>query len=198
MTNTTNLVERALVKAVELHKGQVRKGDGKIPYVVHPIEVGIIIARYTTSPELVAAGILHDTVEDSKYTLEEIEAEFGSEVKNLVALLTEDKSIADWAARKNENIGRLRMNNDAYIIKSADALANMRSLLAAIEEEGSIVWSRFNATKVQKMEYFKIILQGTEELLPKKHIEEYVSALKDLEYSEFLERKTAIGFATDK
>ena len=198
MTKTANIVEKAIAKAIELHSDQIRKGDGKIPYVVHPLEVGVIVARYTTSPDLVAAGILHDTVEDSKYTLEKIEGEFGIEVKNLVDALTEDKSIADWAERKNENLGRLRTNNDAYFIKSADALANMRSLLAAISEEGSVVWSRFNATKEQKMEYFKVILQGTEELLPKKHLEEYVAALKDLEYSEFLERKTAIGFTTDK
>jgi len=66
-----NLVEKALIKAIELHKGQVRKGDGKIPYVVHPIEVGIIVARYTNNPELVASAILHDTVEDCNYSLGE-------------------------------------------------------------------------------------------------------------------------------
>ncbi len=192
--NNTNLVEKALTKAIELHKGQVRKGDGKIPYVVHPLEVGIIIARYTTSPELVAAAILHDTVEDCQYPLEDIEQEFGGEVKNLVSSLTEDKSITDWIERKNENLKRLRLNQDAYFIKSADALANMRSLLAAVKEEGSIVWSRFNAPKDKKMEYFKVILQDTEDFLPKKFLEEYVSALKDLEYSEFLEKKTALGF----
>ena len=58
MTNTTNLVEKALIKAVELHKGQVRKGGGNIPYVVHPIVVGIIVTQYSNSPELIAGGIL--------------------------------------------------------------------------------------------------------------------------------------------
>ncbi|MBI2056162.1 MAG: bifunctional (p)ppGpp synthetase/guanosine-3',5'-bis(diphosphate) 3'-pyrophosphohydrolase [Candidatus Sungbacteria bacterium] len=196
--DNTNIVEKALTKAIELHKGQVRKGDAKIPYVVHPLEVGIIVARFTNSPELVSAAILHDTVEDCKYPIEDIEEEFGSEVKNLVSSLTEDKAITDWTERKAENLKRLRLNQDAYFIKSADALANMRSLLVAIKEDGSIVWSRFNAPKEKKMEYFKVILQDTEEFLPKKFLEEYVSALKDLEYSEFLEKKTAIGFVAKK
>jgi len=189
-----NLVEKALIKAIELHKGQVRKGDGKIPYVVHPIEVGIIVARYANIPELVSAAILHDTVEDCGYSTDDIEEEFGVEVKNLVSSLTEDKTIIDWAERKGENIKRLRLNQDAYFIKSVDALANMRSLFTALKEEGSVVWSRFNAPKEQKMDYFKIILQDTEEFLPKKLLEEYVSALKDLEYSEFLEKKSVLGF----
>jgi len=192
-----NIVEKALAKAIELHKGQVRKGDGKIPYVVHPIEVGIIVARYTNSPEIVAAAILHDIAENCKYPIETVEQEFGIEVKNLVALLTEDKTITDWAERKTENIKRLRLNSDAYFIKSADALANMRSLLAAIRHDGSIVWSRFNAPKEEKMAYFRLILIDTEEYLPKKFIEEYVSALKDLEYSECWEKQSSLGFVAE-
>ena len=198
MNNTYNLVEKALTKAIELHTGQVRKGNGKIPYVVHPLEVGIIVARYTNSPGLVAAAILHDTVEDCNYPVEDLEEEFGSEVKNLVGLLTEDKSMADWAERKTEHIFRLRTNQDAYFIKSADALANMRSLVEVLKDEGALVWDRFSAPKDKKMEYFKVILQDTEEFLPKKFLEEYVCALKDLEYSEFFEKKTGFGFAAEK
>ena len=126
--------------------------------------------------------------------MDNIQKEFGSEVTDLISLLTEDKTIVDWTDRKAENLKRLRLNADAYFIKSADALANMRSLLAAIRQDGSIVWSRFNAPKEDKMGYFRIILQETGEFLPKKFIEEYVSALKDLEYSEFFEKKTALGF----
>ncbi len=196
--DTINIVGKAIMKAIEFHKGQFRKGNGKVPYVVHPLEVGIIVARYTTGSELITAAILHDTVEDSKYSIEELESEFGGEVKNLVSSLTEDKSIADWVDRKNENLRRLRTNQDAYFIKSVDALANMHSLLSAIKEEGSVVWTQFHAPKDKEMEYFKVILQDTEDFLPKKHIEEYVSALKDLEYSEFLEKNTALGFVADK
>ena len=64
--------------------------------------------------------------------------------------------------------------------------------------EGDVVWSRFNTHKEMKMEYFKAILQDTENFLPVKFLEEYVSALKDLEYSEFLEKKSALGFVVEK
>lgn len=196
MNDAKNLVEKAIIKAIELHAGQLRKGDGNIPYVVHPLEVGIIVARYTTTPELVAAAILHDTVEDCNYPLEELEQEFGTEVKNYVSALTEDKTISNWEDRKTENLKRLKENQDAFFIKSVDALANMRSLIEAIKKDGSIVWSRFNATQAKKMQYFKVIFECTSDFLPKKHLEEYVSALKDLEYSEFLEKKSAMGFVT--
>jgi GTP diphosphokinase / guanosine-3',5'-bis(diphosphate) 3'-diphosphatase len=194
MENLNSLVEKAIIKAMELHAGQVRKGHGNIPYVVHPIEVGIIVARYTNNPTLIAAAILHDTIEDCHYTLAELENDFGTEAKELVSCLTEDKSIADWTARKAENIKRLRENRDAYFIKSVDALANISSLVSAIKEEGAIVWSRFNAPKEKKMEYYRLILNDTEEFLPKKHIEELVSSLKDLEYSEFLTKKQGLGY----
>ena len=194
MENTQNLVEKALTKAIELHKGQVRKGDGKIPYVVHPLEVGIIVARYTTSPELVAAAILHDTLEDCEYTADQLEQDFNTEIKELVSILTEDKGQETWADRKAENIVRLRTNQNAYFIKAADALANMRSLISALKEDGAKVWDRFNAPKSRKMEYLKTILEDTEEMLPKKFLEEYVAALKDLEYSELIEKKHPLGF----
>jgi len=74
----------------------------------------------------------------------------------------------------------------------------MRSLISALKEEGDVVWSRFNTHKEMKMEYFKAILQDTENFLPVKFLEEYVSALKDLEYSEFLEKKSALGFVVEK
>lgn len=194
MNNTNNLVEKAIAKALELHQGQTRKGDGEKPYIVHPLEVGFIAARYDIREDLLAAAILHDTVEDCGYQLEELEKEFGTRVKDLVAALSEDKSIKDWAERKAENLIRLAENQDAYYIKSADALANMQSLIAAIREEGSSVWNRFNATKLQKMGYFRVILDNTEQFLPRKHIEDYVSALKDLEYSDLLTTNNPLGF----
>jgi guanosine-3',5'-bis(diphosphate) 3'-pyrophosphohydrolase len=190
-----NLVEQAIVKALELHHGQTRKTDERIPYIVHPLEVGLIIARYSTAPELIAAAILHDTVEDCDYKLDDLEQAFGKEVRNMVAALSEDKTIGNWVDRKNENLARLRKYNDAYVIKAADALANMRSLVDALKELGPGVWNHFNATKAKKLEYFKLILDDTEALLPKRFLEEYVAALKDLEYSEYFEKKSAIGFA---
>jgi len=195
MNNTNNIVERALVKALELHKDQVRKGDRELPYIVHPIGVGLIVARYTNTKELIAAAILHDTVEDCEYTPEAVEKEFGPIVKDFVAALSEDKSIKDWTDRKNENLKRLRANQDAYFVKSADALANMRSLVSAVEKYGPAIWGQFHGTREQQMNHYRVILQDTESFLPPKLLEDYVAAMKDLEYSDFLSPKAAFGFA---
>jgi len=72
-----NLIQKAIKKAIELHAGQVRKGDGKTPYAVHAIEVGMRVAILTNHEKLIAAAILHDTVEDCGYTASELKADFG-------------------------------------------------------------------------------------------------------------------------
>lgn len=190
-----NLIKKAIVRAMACHEGQVRKGDGKTPYFLHPLEVGIILAHYAISDSTIAAAILHDTIEDGKITLEQINAEFGEEAGDLVSALTENKNIADWVKRKEENIGRLQNNKIAYIIKAVDALVNMRELFAAIKTEGPGVWARFNAPREYKMNYFQKILGDLKGDLPTDLLENYVCALKDLQYSDLVADKSGeIGF----
>ena len=190
-----NIIGKAIAKATKLHAGQVRKGDGETPYIVHPIEVGIVVSEYSSIRELIVAGILHDTVEDCDYTIEEVEADFGAEVARLVSALTEDKSIEDWLERKTENLERLRTSQGAYSVKAIDVFTNMRSLLDALVSEGAVVWQRFKMPKEMMLAYYRLVLKDTEEFLPRKLIAEYVDVLKDLEYSEVLEKKQALGFA---
>ena len=190
-----NLIQKAILKAMEIHKGEVRKGDGKTPYVLHPIEVGIILSHYTTDENLISAAILHDIVETGKATIEEIKNEFGEEIAKLVEALTENGTIQNWTERKGENIGRLRNFKDAYIIKAADSLANMKDLISAIENEGENVWNKFNAPKGLKMAYFTMILEDLEKILPIDLLKNYISTLKDLEYSHLIAGNTSeIGY----
>lgn len=190
-------IEKAITKAIELHDKQTRKGDGETPYIVHPIEVAMIVARHLNYEPAVIAALLHDTVEDSDYTLEQAEFEFGRDVAFLVGCLTEDKKIADRTERKNLNLGILRASlkdtNHPYFIRVADAISNMRSLTGSLREYGSEVWTKFNGDKADKLGYYKAILQDTRDFLPPEVFEEYVSLLKDLEYSETFEKKK-IGF----
>lgn len=190
-----NIIQEAISKAMVIHEGQVRKGDGKTPYILHPLEVGIILSRYTSSPILIAAGILHDVLEDSNTKLEELRKEFGSEVADLVAVLTEDKTIGEWVERKGEHLARLTNNKTAYIIKAVDALVNMRDLFNAIESLGEKVWENFNATKQLKMNYFERILEDVKDSMPNDLLKDYVSAIKDLEYSDLITSKQSnLGF----
>lgn len=193
-----NLIQKAILKAMAVHEGQTRKGDGKTPYILHPLEVGLIIARYTTNEILISSAILHDVIESGKVSEEELKEEFGEEIATLVKYLTEDRTIKDWTERKKENLSRLANSLAAYIIRAADALANMRDLFLAVQSQGEGVWEKFNAPKEAKMSYFERILDDLKGDLPSDFIERYVSALKDLQYSHLLARQTSeLGFKTE-
>ncbi len=194
MQNNNHLIQRAILRATELHAGQTRKGSPGVPYIAHPVEVGLIVSYYSSEPIFTATALLHDTVEDCEYTLAQVEEEFGPEIRGLVAALTEDKSIPSWKERKVENARRLKETEHALFIKAADVIANMRSLVAALREDGSVVWNRFNAGKQDKLDYYRLILELAENIIPKPMLEEYVSLMKDIEYSEAFEKKPALGF----
>lgn len=187
-------IEKAITICAELHAGQKRKGDAETPYIVHPIETAMIVTKHTSYEPAVIAAVLHDTIEDCGYSVDVIAKEFGPEVADLVSLLTDDKNIKDWQARKDANLASLRENKLAYFIKVADAVANMRSLVGALQEHGPDVWDKFNAPRDAKIAHYRAILRDTREIIPAELLEEYVGLLKDLEYSEHLE-KGKLGFA---
>ena len=77
----SSLVENALRIAVEAHDGQVRRGEDAGPYVVHPLHVAIMLARWGMDDDVIVAGILHDVVEDcDDWTVERVDREFGPQV----------------------------------------------------------------------------------------------------------------------
>ena len=68
----SQIIQKALTKAIELHENQTRKGSDNVPYVVHPVEMAIILSRFTNDEDLIAAALLHDTLEDCEYSKEEL------------------------------------------------------------------------------------------------------------------------------
>jgi (p)ppGpp synthase/HD superfamily hydrolase len=143
-------VDAALVLAARAHRAQVRKGSD-IPYIVHPVQVAMILMRHGFDEDVVIAGVLHDTVEDTEVTAEEIRTGFGAEVAALVAAVSEVKvdeggARRPWRTRKQEQIAHLE-NGDARVaaLKAADCLHNLQCTLADLRRIGSAVWSRFNA-----------------------------------------------------
>ncbi len=129
----TWLVEKAYEKAARLHQGQVRKSGE--PYFSHPLEVAYILAQMKLDLPTIAAGLLHDAVEDTQITLEEIRKEFGEEVVFIVDGVTKLKSLPsslDKITEQAENLRKiiLAMSKDLRVIlvKLADRLHNMRTL----------------------------------------------------------------------
>ena len=140
-------IDRAIVVAIEAHAGQRRKGLDGHPYVVHPLHVGLMLARFDLDDEVVQAGILHDVVEDSPdWTLARMEAEFGARVAAIVDELSEDKS-RSWDERKQWAVEHAAvMSLDACDVKACDKLHNLESLVADLDraEDPSVVWGKFS------------------------------------------------------
>src|ERR1035437_2707866 len=126
------LIKKAYEFSLEHHKGQVR--DSGEPYLVHPLEVATLLAEMRLDPTAIVAGLLHDAVEDTSVTIEEIKAEFGEQVAHIVEGVTKISKI-DFASSEEaqaENVRKmvLAMMDDirVVLIKLADRLHNMRTL----------------------------------------------------------------------
>lgn len=137
------MIEQAIAFAQKAHQGQLRKGTTR-PYIMHPVEVGIIVSRMTDDEEIISAAILHDTIEDCEQISEEdIRREFGSRVLALVLKESEDKS-KTWLERKSATIERLReASGEVQMIGLADKLSNMRDIDRDYPECGEELWQRF-------------------------------------------------------
>ncbi len=167
---TETIFEKALRFAAEAHKGQKRK-DGGI-YFLHPMEVACIIGSITQDEDVIAAGLLHDTVEDTSVTAAEILAEFGPHIAAPVACETEDKRAdmppaESWRIRKEESLEFLKNSEDpgAKILWLGDKLSNIRAISRDYDRVGDAVFERFNQKdKVQQKWYFESVLALLSEL----------------------------------
>jgi (p)ppGpp synthase/HD superfamily hydrolase len=149
----SELIARALAKATAAHAGQTRNGSGGLPYIEHPRMVAATLAARDYDEATLAAALLHDVVEDSDTTVEELRAEFGDEIADLVAALSDDESIESYRDRKDEHRGRVaEVDGDALAIYAADKLTNMTTLHAAIEGEGMRVADEYKVPLTLKLE----------------------------------------------
>lgn len=148
------MIDRALEFATKAHEGQFRKGT-KRPYIVHPIEVGDIVAGMTMDEEVISAAILHDTIEDCKGVTEKLLAEqFTERVASLVAQESEDKS-KSWEERKGLTIERLKTAPyEVQMIGLADKLSNMRDISRDYPAVGDKLWSRFRMKDKEKIGWY--------------------------------------------
>ena len=149
----TDRINRAFLFALYAH-GEQRRKDG-LPYIVHPFEVGMTLARNGADEALVCAGLLHDTIEDAYITPEQLRAAFDEEVAELVLEDSEDKS-KNWEERKTAAIRSLYTGSCSHrMLMCADKLANLRSIRDRLAEEGDAVWSRFSRGKDKQAWLFR-------------------------------------------
>lgn len=174
------MVEKAIIFAAKAHKGTFRKSTN-IPYIVHPMEAGAIAASVTDDEKVIAAAILHDTIEDTDTTPEDIRREFGDEVLRLIESDSEDKREElppeeTWKMRKEETIDYLRNRADKKekIIALSDKLSNIRAIYRDYQTIGDALWDRFNQKdKNEHAWYYKSFIETLSELKGTAAYEEY-------------------------
>lgn len=146
------------IKTHEVYQKQKRKGKD-VAYITHPLSVGLILSLAGAEENIIIAGILHDTIEDSvpekKVTREMIEERFGKEVADLVQSVTEEDKSVDWEKRKKDAIECIKhYSRGSLLIKSADIISNMSELIDDWTRYGDEVFDRFYATKERLIEHY--------------------------------------------
>jgi len=150
----TGLLDRAIVFAVQAHHNTERRGKG-FPYIVHPMEAVEIVATITSDQELLAAAALHDTIEDTDVTVEQIREAFGERVAELVHAESDQlngeiftggaNEEETWHQRKQAAIDRLAAaSHDAKIVAMGDKLSNMRAIWRDYQVKGDEIWNIFH------------------------------------------------------
>ena len=149
------MLHEAIRVAATAHGDQKRKG-AELPYIIHPLSVAIILSRAGYPEEAIVAGALHDTVEDTALTLEDIRRGFGDRVAGIVEGCSEPDKSLPWEARKRHTLDYLKTaSREVRAVSCADKLDNARSILADKGELGDRVWDRFSRGRDQQKRYYQ-------------------------------------------
>ncbi len=161
-----NLVFKALNLAAKAPRGQTRKKDvdPEVLYIVHPAAVAIILSQHGTDQVTVAAGILHDVVEDTQIGIDDIENGFGKEVAKIVSDVTEFDKKLPWRERKEQAIKHIKnMGENSLLVKTADKIHNLSSLLESYKHHGTAAFEVFKAPPQEMLEMDKKLYKSLEE-----------------------------------
>ena len=175
-----DMLHEALYFAARAHDGQRRKGTD-IPYIVHPYEVAQILMAEGAEEEVIIAGLLHDTVEDTSVTLEDIRQAFGEQVALMVLACSENKE-ESWEERKQHTIRYVKMHcpYEVMLIVCADKLSNLRSIRDDLEQIGESLWERFHRGRSEQRWYYESLLEAFGPLEDTEMCQEYQELVLDI------------------
>lgn len=175
------LLKRALDQAAVWHREQTRKYPNvDVPYVSHLAGVAIVLARHDFDEEVVAAGALHDVIEDQGVTREELTRRFGERVSALVWHVTEQDKTLPWEERKRRYLDAFPKKPwEAQAITLADKIDNFESIIVCAADHGD-PWAMFKRGRDLQMARFEELRAMCGALPPHALINEYVAALDAL------------------
>lgn len=182
-----DILDKAIIFATNAHSGSCRKGTN-LPYIIHPMEVAAIVSTMTDSKAVIAAAVLHDTVEDTNATIDDIRREFGDEVAELVSSESENKrenlpSSDTWKIRKQETVNRLKneSSKEAKMIALGDKLSNIRAIWRDYNTIGDKLWERFNQNDPHEiLWYYGAVAESLADLKDELAYKEYVKLVNEM------------------
>jgi (p)ppGpp synthase/HD superfamily hydrolase len=155
----------ALAYAVEQHAGQRRIADGA-PFVLHPIEVATLLADVGAPDHVVAAGVLHDTIEKTSTEAQDLRERFGARVTSLVVALSEDPAISGYSARKTALRDQVQAaGNEALMVFAADKVSKARDLRLALARAPHAGGARRGTKAYRKLVHYRHCAELLEERL---------------------------------
>jgi (p)ppGpp synthase/HD superfamily hydrolase len=153
-------VFRAIEFAARAHAGQYRKGT-RLPYILHPLAVAKILIERGCEVEVVIAGLLHDTIEDTPVTAAEIRQHFGDAVSRMVEEASEPDKSDSWENRKHRTVTHIASASPgAALVEVADKLDNIRTIREGLLCEGEAVWERFKRSRDHQCWYYQALAEA--------------------------------------
>ncbi|MBV1713945.1 MAG: HD domain-containing protein [Desulfomicrobium sp.] len=138
--NEIQILVRAIAFAAEKHSSQRRKDAAESPYINHPIALVDVLANEgnVTDIETLCAAALHDTIEDTATTADELKSIFGEKITSIVLELTDDKSLPKHVRKEKQIEHAPHCSPEAKVVKIADKICNLRNILAAPPADWSV------------------------------------------------------------
>lgn len=184
--NHTPQIKKAIQFAARKHHGQFRKETEPLPYVTHLFSVALLAAEDGADDDIVTAALLHDTIEDTETTREEIASLFNERVAELVESVSEPKAVdgktLDWKGKKSAYLSILEKAEDgAVIIAVADKIDNIESKLEAFAKEGNELLKRWKQPVADYLWYHGDVLRIAQARLPDHPLTKRLAELHERE-----------------
>jgi (p)ppGpp synthase/HD superfamily hydrolase len=176
------LLKLALDWAAVWHRDQKRKyPNADVPYMSHVAGVAAILSRHGFAEEVVAAGALHDVMEDCGVSHEDLAQKFGTRVADLVRHVSEEDKSLSWEERKKAYLDHFAEKPwEAQAITLADKIDNFQSIVVCAKAFGD-PWPMFKRGKAAQLERFTALYEATKKLAPHPLIDEYARTLSEVE-----------------
>ncbi|MCA9353958.1 MAG: bifunctional (p)ppGpp synthetase/guanosine-3',5'-bis(diphosphate) 3'-pyrophosphohydrolase [Candidatus Kaiserbacteria bacterium] len=185
----TYKIEQAIKAAALLHQDQLRKGDIGLPYITHLMAVMMILRDYTTDEDTLVAALLHDTLEDTDYTIEELQEDFGKTVAQYVETVTEQRNESsgklEWAEIKKAYAKQLKKGPEqAVMIAAADKIHNLRSMVEDYYDNHDGFLREFGTNLDSRLEAYQSIANAINSRISDGIVHEFNNTFSA--YKEFL------------